>query len=165
MITLPRATCAVRRPALDHSKLTAPLSRTDPRECARQGVLECGGGTGSSAFEIARQGGRVVGIDISPVRIAMATERAAAEGHRTSFIRGGRCRTPPVRRRLMDRIVGGAILHHLDLDKAYSEIARALKPGGLAVFVEPMGHNPIINGTGAGPPKCHPDEHPPSCRF
>ena len=61
----------------------------------------------------------------------------------------------------IDRIVGGAILHHLDLNKAYSEIARALKPGGLAVFVEPMGHNPIINWYRRRTPQMRtPDEHP-----
>jgi SAM-dependent methyltransferase len=42
-------------------------------------------------------------------------------------------------------IVGSAILHHLDLDKAYAELSRCLKPGGRAVFIEPTGHNPLLN--------------------
>jgi len=38
-----------------------------------------------------------------------------------------------------DIVCGGAILHHLDLNKALSEIARVLKPDGKAIFVEPLG--------------------------
>ena len=44
-----------------------------------------------------------------------------------------------------DIVCGGAILHHLDLNKALSEITRVLKPDGKAIFVEPLGHNPLIN--------------------
>jgi SAM-dependent methyltransferase len=39
----------------------------------------------------------------------------------------------------------GAILHHLDLETAYAEIARVLKPHGRAIFLEPLAHNPFIN--------------------
>jgi SAM-dependent methyltransferase len=44
-----------------------------------------------------------------------------------------------------DLVCGTGILHHLDLEKAYSELARILKPGGRAIFLEPLGHNPLIN--------------------
>ncbi len=44
-----------------------------------------------------------------------------------------------------DLIFGTAILHHLDIKKAGAEISRVLKFGGKAVFVEPLGANPIIN--------------------
>jgi len=36
-------------------------------------------------------------------------------------------------------------LHHLDLEKAYSELARVLKPDGKCVCTETLGHNPIIH--------------------
>ena len=35
--------------------------------------------------------------------------------------------------------------NHLLLDKAYSEIARVLKPGGKALCSETLGHNPAIH--------------------
>jgi SAM-dependent methyltransferase len=44
-----------------------------------------------------------------------------------------------------DLICGMGILHHLDLGKSLSEIARTLRPGGKAIFIEPLGHNPLIN--------------------
>src|SRR5207253_636878 len=44
-----------------------------------------------------------------------------------------------------DRIWGNAILHHLDLDVAAREIRRVLRPGGMAVFCEPWGENPLLN--------------------
>jgi ubiquinone/menaquinone biosynthesis C-methylase UbiE len=44
-----------------------------------------------------------------------------------------------------DLIVGMSILHHVDLDKAAHEIHRILKPGGRALFTEPLAHNPISN--------------------
>nr|MBA2794642.1 class I SAM-dependent methyltransferase [Thermoleophilaceae bacterium] len=42
-------------------------------------------------------------------------------------------------------ICGDGIIHHLDLDAAFAEVARVLEPGGRAIFREPMGHNPAIN--------------------
>jgi SAM-dependent methyltransferase len=44
-----------------------------------------------------------------------------------------------------DIIVGNAILHHLELEVACGELYRCLRPGGRAVFLEPLGHNPFIN--------------------
>jgi len=43
----------------------------------------------------------------------------------------------------VDTIIGISVLHHLDIPTAIHEIKRVLKPGGRAVFVEPLNHNPI----------------------
>ena len=43
-------------------------------------------------------------------------------------------------------MLGKQILHHLDLTIAVPEIARVLRPGGRAVFLEPLIHNPILEG-------------------
>jgi SAM-dependent methyltransferase len=43
-----------------------------------------------------------------------------------------------------DIVIGGSILHHLDLDRALAEIRRVLRPGGRGVFVEPLAHNPLM---------------------
>lgn len=42
-----------------------------------------------------------------------------------------------------DVVLGGAILHHLNLSVAWPEICRVLKPGGFIIFVEPLNINPL----------------------
>jgi SAM-dependent methyltransferase len=44
-----------------------------------------------------------------------------------------------------DLVCGSGIIHHLDVDAAARELHRVVKPGGSAVFLEPMGYNPLIN--------------------
>ena len=44
-----------------------------------------------------------------------------------------------------DVIFGKAILHHLDAEVGAGDLYRVLKPGGKALFTEPMGMNPLLN--------------------
>jgi ubiquinone/menaquinone biosynthesis C-methylase UbiE len=46
---------------------------------------------------------------------------------------------------MFDLIVGNAILHHTELDASIKEIKRVLKKNGKAFFLEPLGHNPLLN--------------------
>ena len=109
-------------------------------------VLEYGCGTGSQAFHLAAAGAHVDGIDISPVAIERSEEQARAEGvaHRTAFqvMDAEHLRFADAS---FDVVCGSGIIHHLDLDLALPEVARVLRPGGRAVFYEPLGHNPAIN--------------------
>jgi SAM-dependent methyltransferase len=43
-----------------------------------------------------------------------------------------------------DLAVGFAILHHLEVKSALSELHRVLRPGGVAFFAEPLGTNPAL---------------------
>ena len=43
----------------------------------------------------------------------------------------------------MDVVFGAAILHHLELERSLAEIYRVLRPGGRAVFAEPLDSNPV----------------------
>jgi len=110
-----------------------------------QAVLEYGCGEGSAAFDLARRGVTVVGIDISSVAIEHATERANVEGLTTARFAVMNAEHLEFDDESFDLVCGSGILHHLDLQPALSEVARVLKPGGRAVFFEPMGHNPLIN--------------------
>lgn len=44
-----------------------------------------------------------------------------------------------------DVIICIGVLHHLDLPSATNELTRLLKPGGVAICLEALGHNPFIN--------------------
>lgn len=117
------------------------------RRCAEATVLEYGCGQGSSAYELAGAGARsVLGIDISPVAIEQARERAeragCADGTRFAVMDAEHLDAGDD---TFDLCCGTAILHHLDLDRAFAELARTLRPGGSALFYEPLGHNPAIN--------------------
>ena len=123
-------------------------------------VLEYGCGTGSHAYYLATSGAEVIGIDISPVRLAQARQDAMNQGLSIEFVEGD-AEHLPFADASFDRVVGGAILHHLDLDAAYREVARVLRPEGDAYFIEPLGHNPAINWYRRRTPQMRTeDEHP-----
>lgn len=108
-------------------------------------VLEYGCGKGSYAFFLAKYGVRVVGIDISEVGIRLAQERADCEGLKNVKFLVMDAEEMEFENNSFDLVCGTGILHHLDLNKALKELVRVLKPEGKAIFVEPLGHNPIIN--------------------
>ena len=124
-------------------------------------VLECGCGPGGYAFFLAHRGGRVTGIDISSEAIERAQAKAESLGARDLSFRQMNVEALDFPDAEFDLICGNAILHHLELHRALSELARCLKPGGQAVFVEPLGHNPLINLYRRLTPQYRtPDEHP-----
>ena len=125
-------------------------------------ILEYGSGASAQAFFLASHGARVTGIDISPVAVDRGRRRAADTGlaDRVTFevMDAESLRFDD---QSFDLVCGAGILHHLDLDRAYAEIARVLAPAGAAAFVEPLGHNPLINAYRRRTPELRtPDEHP-----
>lgn len=125
-------------------------------------ILEYGCGTGSSAFVLAEQGATVVGIDISEVAVRKATAQAAGSSaaQRLSFavMDAEHLGFPD---RSFDMVCGSGILHHLDTDAGLSEVARVLRPGGRGIFLEPLGHNPLVRLYRRLTPSMRtPDEHP-----
>ena len=135
------------------------IAREEP---AGKEVLELGCGLNAQAFRLAGLGAKVTAIDISPVAIAKARERARNEGvdDRTTFrvMDGEALEFDDA---TFDIVCGSAIIHHLDSHKAYREIATVLRPSGAGVFIEPLGHNPLINRYRNHTPDLRtPDEHP-----
>lgn len=59
-----------------------------------------------------------------------------------------------------DVVYGGAILHHLDIEKTLNHVYRVLKPGGYILFLEPLNMNPIYKiYRKMNPKERTPDEH------
>ena len=132
-------------------------------DLAGRDVLEYGCGPGSSSFRLVEAGAaKVVGIDISDGAIDIATGRAAELGHDTvaSFLVMD-AEHLDFADASFDQINGTGILHHLDLEQSFAEVARVLRPGGQAIFSEPLSLNPAIRLYRKLTPKLRTeDEHP-----
>lgn len=126
-------------------------------------VLDYGCGHGMAAVVLARRGARVTGFDLSSGYVDEARQRAEANGVAIRFQQAD-AEHLPFEDQSFDAVWGCAILHHLDLDRAGRELRRVLRPGGIAVFCEPWGGNPLLNFARRRlpyPGKGHtPDEHP-----
>jgi SAM-dependent methyltransferase len=109
-------------------------------------ILECGCGPGGFAAWLHGQGAYVVGIDISEYNISRCRYLFASDGSDPSryrfFVMDAHCLRFPDQS--FDVVVGNGILHHLSIPRAVCEINRVLKPGGIALFQEPMSGNPLL---------------------
>jgi SAM-dependent methyltransferase len=132
-------------------------------DAAGKTVLDYGCGPGYMTQSLLERGAlHVTGIDISEGEIEQARERAQRDGtaDRSTHVVAD-AHDLQFEDDSFDLIVGDSILHHLDLEIALREIRRVLRPGGRAVFKEPMWHNPILRvGRALTPTARTPDEHP-----
>lgn len=129
--------------------------------CQGKRVLEYGCGEGSSAFLLAGHGGAVTGIDISDVRIEHARAQGKDFDAPTMSFEVMDAESLSFRDSSFELVCGTSIIHHLDLERAFSELARILTADGVGIFLEPLGHNPLINLYRARTPDLRtPDEHP-----
>lgn len=141
-------------------RLWGPL--WDKIDLSGAAVLDYGCGSGAFSRRLASLGARVSGVDISPELIGTARVRASQMGMNGAlqFVVCDAHRTP-FDDNSFDYVVGNGALHHLDLDRAYAEIARVLKTGGKAFFMEPMYHHPLLWSLRRLTPKSHTvDERP-----
>jgi SAM-dependent methyltransferase len=109
-------------------------------------VLDFAGGDGWNAALLAHRGATVVSFDLSPLAGEVARRRAEANDV-AEFVEvlAGNATSLAFADESFDWIHGCGVLHHLgDLPAAAGEIRRVLLPGGKAVFIEPLGHNPVL---------------------
>jgi ubiquinone/menaquinone biosynthesis C-methylase UbiE len=123
-------------------------------------LLEYGCGTGSMSRVWLENGATLTGIDISGEAIRKSKENISQTGYDAEFLEMNAEETS-FDNDTFDIVCGSGILHHLVLENAYAELARIMKPEGHAVFIEPMGHNPVINFYRRLTPEMRTeDEHP-----
>jgi ubiquinone/menaquinone biosynthesis C-methylase UbiE len=99
-------------------------------------ALEVGAGTGYFSINLLRAGvvGRATATDISPGMLATLRENAAAADLEVQTVACD-AEDLPFADASFDLVVGHAVLHHLpDLDRAFREFHRVLRPGGCLVF-------------------------------
>lgn len=100
---------------------------------------------GAEAIIYARAGAEVYGFDISDSQIQAVDVLARRLGLRDRIqLDVSPFEHLPYSDDFFDLAFGIAILHHVDLKTGSAELARVLKPGGRAAFIEPLGMNPVL---------------------
>jgi ubiquinone/menaquinone biosynthesis C-methylase UbiE len=128
---------------LDHETWIRPaFDRLQP--LIGKSVLDYGCGHGMASVVLARQGAQVTAFDLSPGYLGEAARRALANGVDFELVQADGEHLP-FADESFDRVWGNAVLHHLDLRRAARELWRVLRPGGVAVFCEPWGENPLLD--------------------
>jgi SAM-dependent methyltransferase len=113
------------------------------REAARgRDVLEYGC-TGGASVALAASARSLAGIDISDVAIAQAVAAASAAGLDRARFQVDDAQHMSLPSDAFDLVCGSAIIHHLDVETAVREVRRVLRPGGRAIFWEPLGQNAL----------------------
>lgn len=108
-------------------------------------VLDLGTGGGRHAFEVFRRGADVVALDrdaapladVQALLTAMRAEGQAPAGASARALQGD-AGALPFRASTFDRVIAAEVLEHLaDDETAIAELARVLRPGGLAAITVP----------------------------
>jgi SAM-dependent methyltransferase len=133
-------------------------------EASRADVLEYGCADGELSInrlalpEVCHS---LTGIDISDVAVNKANTRALRAGFSNAHFLAMNAEAMTFPDNSFDLVYGRGIIHHLDLDKCFSELARVLRCGRSASFFEPLGHNPVLNAYRKRTPDIRTrDEHP-----
>jgi ubiquinone/menaquinone biosynthesis C-methylase UbiE len=110
-------------------------------------ILDYCCGNGEDGIIIAEKwNATVVGIDISEVSIENCQRRARETGVSDRVTHAvGDAEALAFEDGTFDVVIEYGALHHLELDKAFSEMARVLRSGGKAICQEAVGHNPVIH--------------------
>ena len=109
-------------------------------------LLELGAGSGIDSVTLARRGANVTATDIAPASIEVMQRRFTKNGvadrahpivmsaEALTFDDGA-----------FDLVFARGVLHHTDVARVAPQVARVLKPGGRAVFIEPLSENPLLD--------------------
>jgi ubiquinone/menaquinone biosynthesis C-methylase UbiE len=134
-------------PITDMAGYERTLERTRYYLKSTDAVLEIGCGSGTTALKLAPSVARIVGADISSEMIAIAREKAAAEGHGNTEFEVATPETAPWPDESFDMALAFNVLHLLPhREAALQTVRRLLKPGGLFISKTPsLGEmNPIF---------------------
>jgi malonyl-CoA O-methyltransferase len=98
-------------------------------------VLEIGAGTGKNTEWLASRAASVVALDLSEAMLSRA--RARVRTSNVEFVRCDLRERWPVASASVDVAIGNLVLEHIDdVAHVFAEVARVLKPEGIAYFAE-----------------------------
>jgi ubiquinone/menaquinone biosynthesis C-methylase UbiE len=111
-------------------------------------ALEIGSGTGYFSLNLVQLGviERLTATDISPGMLKRLSNTAAALGLDRVTTVATEAETLPFADESFDLVFGHAVLHHIpDLDRAFAEFRRVLRPGGVIAFAgEPSRYGDML---------------------
>lgn len=109
-------------------------------------ILELGGGMGVNAVILAREGANVTVIDISEKRVywmrQLVEQLKLQDQIEVLYMSAEQLSFPD---NTFDIVYSNAVLIHVDKNIVVQEVLRVLKPGGKAIFVEPLKYHPLAN--------------------
>jgi arsenite methyltransferase len=109
-----------------------PLSHADLK--AGEVVLDLGSGGGLDCFLAAREvgsSGKVIGVDMTPDMIDLARKNATKGGYQNVDFRLGEIENLPVADNSVDVVISNCVINlSPDKERVFTELYRALKPGG-----------------------------------
>lgn len=105
-------------------------------------IIDFACGSGATSLWLAREGAEVTGIDLSPKSIEVAKQAAESAGLTVNFVVADL--EHYAFERAYDGMVGKYALHHLDVALLAPAMARCVKLGATAAFVETMAMNPVL---------------------
>ena len=111
-------------------------------------ILEVGCGMGEFSVWLAKQGGKVTGVDVGGGLVGASRALARVNGVDCDFRQGSITDLYSIDADSYDIVIGLAVLHHLsqaDVLKALQECNRVLKVGGLAVFHESVENSTLFD--------------------
>lgn len=107
-------------------------------------LLELGAGLGEASAWFAMQGAHVIATDLSGAMLDVARRAAAVHGAAITPVQMDGA-VLALADASVDIVYGANVLHHVETARCLAEVRRVLRPGGLAVFWDPLRYNPVIN--------------------
>ncbi len=114
--------------------------------CRGRVILDYGCGIGVHLASLAKIGREVIGIDLSQKSLEIAEKRLKnekLEGRAKVLLMD--CEKLEFPDNSFDVVFDGGTFSSLYLDKVLPEIGRVLKPNGILIGIETLGHNPLTN--------------------
>lgn len=132
------AAAYAKKPIADEATYERTLERVREHLAPNHLALEIGCGTGTTALKLAPHAKRIIATDLSTEMIAIAREKATAQGIENVTFDQGTLEAHALERRSFDVIMAFNLLHLVaDLPGAIRRIHELLVPGGLFISKTP----------------------------